>query len=280
VVRTLISTEALSSHLHDRAYVIVDCRFDLADTASGERAYEAGHIPGAVYAHLDRDLSGVKTGVNGRHPLPDPAALASAFGRLGIASGIHVVAYDQDAGMYASRLWWLLRWLGHDAVEVLDGGFAKWIAERRETVAGRERQQERRFTGAPRPDMIVDANDVAQIARNPAWRLLDARAPERYRGDTEPIDKVPGHIPGAANHFFKENLSESGTFKPADDLRAAFRKSASDAPPDHIVCYCGSGVTACHDLLALEHAGLHGAKLYPGSWSEWSADPSRPVERG
>jgi thiosulfate/3-mercaptopyruvate sulfurtransferase len=278
--RTLITTDALGAHLTDPEYAIVDCRFDLADPTWGEREYELAHIPGAGYAHLDRDLSGPKTGVNGRHPMPDPVALARLFGRLGISRGIQVVAYDQDSGMYASRLWWLLRWLGHDAVAVLDGGFAKWTTDGRPTASGRERRQERRFTGTPKSEMAVEASDVAQILHNPAWRLLDARAPERFRGDVEPIDKVPGHIPGAANHFFKTNVVDAGTFKSPDDLRASLTASIGSAPADHVVCYCGSGVTACHNLLALEHAGLHGAKLYPGSWSEWSADPRRPIERG
>jgi thiosulfate/3-mercaptopyruvate sulfurtransferase len=278
--RTLISTDVLGTRLGDPIFVVVDCRFDLADVGWGERAYEAGHVPGAAYAHLDRDLSGAKTGANGRHPMPDPAALARAFGRLGIASGSQVVAYDQDTGMYASRLWWLLRWLGHDSVAVLDGGFAKWTTEGRPTTTGRERRQEKRFAGEPKSDMTVEATDVAQVLHNPGWRLLDARAPERFRGDVEPIDKVAGHIPGAANHFFKSNIADDGTFKSPDDLRAALTAAAPSIPIDHIVCYCGSGVTACHNLLALEHAGLRGAKLYPGSWSEWSSDPTRPVERG
>jgi thiosulfate/3-mercaptopyruvate sulfurtransferase len=280
VIRTLISTEDLAAHLGDRAYVIVDCRFDLADPGWGEREYEVAHIRGAGYAHLDRDLSGAKTGANGRHPIPDAGTLALVFGRLGITDGVQVIAYDQDSGMYASRLWWLLRWLGHDGVAVLDGGFAKWTAEGRATAGGRERRQEHRFAANPKSHMTVEASDVAQVIKNPGWRLVDARAPERFRGDVEPIDKVPGHIPGAANHFFKSNLTEEGTFKSPDVLRAQLRASTGDVPVDHIVSYCGSGVTACHNLLAMAHAGLHGAKLYPGSWSEWSSDPARPVERG
>jgi thiosulfate/3-mercaptopyruvate sulfurtransferase len=177
-------------------------------------------------------------------------------------------------------LWWMLRWLGHDAVAVLDGGFAKWIAERRPTASGQERARPHEFTPAPRRDAAVDVARVAALASDRAWHLVDARAPERYRGETEPIDKTPGHIPGAVNHFFQWNLNERGTFRTPDELRAKLRESIGDIPPDHIVCYCGSGVTACHNLLALEHAGLKGAKLYPGSWSEWSADPNRPVERG
>jgi len=275
---TLISTGVLAGHLDDP--VIVDCRFKLDDEAWGRRQYEAAHIPAAVYAHLDHDLSGPKTGTNGRHPLPDPGALAQTFGRLGITNGMQVVAYDQDNGMYASRLWWLLRWLGHDAVAVLDGGFAKWTAERRETRSGAETRPPQTFVPAPRGDMVVDAAVVTSLMQNHEWRLIDARAAERYRGDVEPLDKVAGHIPGAVNHFFQTNLDESGTFRPPEDLRARLGASLGHISADHIICYCGSGVTACHDLLALEHAGLRGAKLYAGSWSEWCSDPGRPIESG
>ena len=286
--RTLISTGALALHLPDiqnegpspaSAFVIVDCRFKLDDVQWGEREYETAHIPGAVYAHLDRDLSGPKTGTNGRHPLPDPKTLSATFGRLGIASGVQVVAYDQNNGMFASRLWWLLRWLGHDAVAVLDGGFAKWTTERRETRAGREQSAGREFHASPRADMLVDANRVASLMHDSAWRLVDARAPERYRGEVEPLDRVPGHIPGAANHFFQTNVDEHGLFLTPEELRARHAVALGGIPSDRVVAYCGSGVTACHNLLAMEHAGLGGAKLYAGSWSEWSADPSRPVER-
>jgi thiosulfate/3-mercaptopyruvate sulfurtransferase len=273
---TLISTGALALHLDDEAFAIVDCRFKLDDVGWGEHDYAAAHIPGAVYAHLDRDMAGAKTGGNGRHPLPQPAALARTLSRFGIASGVQVVAYDQDNGMYASRLWWMLRWLGHDAVAVLDGGFKKWTAEGRPTMSGVESRAPREFVASVRTDMAVDVNTVA--AANDL-RLVDARAPERYRGEVEPIDKKPGHIPGAANHFFGSNL-EGGTFRTPEDLRARFKDALGDTPLDHIVCYCGSGVTACHNLLALEHAGIHGARLYAGSWSEWSSDPNRGVETG
>ena len=277
---TLISTDLLSAHLTDRAFAIVDCRYKLDDEPWGEREYAARHIPGAVYAHLGHDLSGPKTGTNGRHPLPDPHTLAHTFGRLGIASGMQVVAYDQDSGMFASRLWWLLRWLGHDASAVLDGGFAKWTAEMRPTTSGEERRAPASFEAAPRPHMVVDAGAVQRVIDSRGSRLVDARAPERYRGNTEPIDRVGGHIPGAANHFYQWNLDEHGTFRTPADLRERMRMAIGDTPPDRVISYCGSGVTACHNLLALEHAGLTGAKLYPGSWSEWSADPRRPIERG
>ena len=277
--RTLISTSALALHLGDPDFAVIDCRFKLDDTAWGEREYSSAHIPGALYAHLDRDLSGPKTGTNGRHPLPDPRTLALTFGRFGIASGVQVVAYDQQNGMFASRLWWMLRWLGHDAAAVLDGGFDAWTREERPTTSGLETRDAGTFEGTPRAGMTVGAADVASHLADPSWRLVDARAPERYRGDVEPLDKVAGHIPGAANHFFQTNVDERGLFRSPEDLRAHLRPGFGDVPPDRIVCYCGSGVTACHNLLALEHAGISGAKLYAGSWSEWSSDPSRPIER-
>jgi len=279
---TLISSAALSMHLGDAAWVVVDCRFKLDDVTWGEREYAAAHIPGAVYADLDHDLSAAKTGTNGRHPLPDAVALASTFSRLGITTGMQVVAYDQDNGMYASRLWWMLRYMGHDAVAVLDGGFAKWIAEGRETRGGGESRFPSAFNGSPRRDMIVDAATVASlIGSTPAsTRLLDARAPQRFRGESEPLDKVAGHIPGASNYFFQQNLDANGTFRTPEQLRAQLGGVLGDALPRDVVCYCGSGVTACHNLLAMEHAGLKGAKLYAGSWSEWCSDERRAVERG
>ena len=276
---TLIDTETLAPHLTDPGFAILDCRFKIEDVTWGEREYSTRHIPGAIYADLERDLSGTKTGANGRHPLPNAAGLADTFGRHGIDASVQVVAYDQDAGMYASRLWWMLRWLGHDAVAVLDGGFARWTAEGRATAAGRETRQPRRFTGAPRAGMTATIDDVAGIRSRADWRLVDARAPERYRGETETIDRTAGHIPGAANHFFKWNVNETGRFRSPEELRERLQKTLGGIPPDRVVSYCGSGVTACHNLLALEHAGLSGARLYPGSWSEWSSDPSRPTEK-
>jgi len=275
---TLIDTRTLADRLADHALAVIDCRFSLTDESWGERNYLEGHIPGAAYAHLDRDLSGTKTGNNGRHPLPSTHELTATLTRLGIDQGIQVVAYDQDTGMYASRLWWLLRWMGHKAVAVLDGGFAKWTAEELPTARGEESRPPRQFRGASVAGMVVNANEVAALARRSDWRLVDARAPERYRGEIEPIDRAAGHIPGAVNHFFKRNLANDGTFLTPEPLRARLREATNDVAPDHIVCYCGSGVTACQNLLALEHAGLGGAKLYPGSWSEWSSDPARPIE--
>jgi thiosulfate/3-mercaptopyruvate sulfurtransferase len=278
--KTLIETGTLAAHLSDPAYVVIDCRYDLRDEGWGQREYEASHIPGAAYASLDRDLSGAKTGRNGRHPLPDPESLARTFGRLGIAGDVQVVAYDQDNGMYASRLWWLLRWMGHDAVAVLDGGLTKWIGENRPLRSNVETRTPRDFQGSPRPGWMVTADETAGAVGGRDWHLVDARSPDRYRGENETIDKVAGHIPGAVNHFFKWNVGDDGVFRSADEIRDGIRASIGDVSPERVICYCGSGVTACQNLLAFEHAGLSGARLFPGSWSEWSSDPSRPIERG
>jgi thiosulfate/3-mercaptopyruvate sulfurtransferase len=278
VANTLVNTTELARHIADPDWAIVDCRFALDDTSWGEHAYEAGHIPGAVYAHLDNDLSGAKTGTNGRHPLPAINVAAATFGRLGIGRDTQVVAYDQDSGMFASRLWWMLRWLGHDRVAVLDGGFAKWQAEGRDVATGREHRAPRNFVAIPQAAMLVSVDEVATLKGG--TRLVDARAPERFRGEVEPLDRVPGHIPGALNHFFKTNLNEEGTFRSADELRAQLTQELGTTRSEDVVCYCGSGVTACHNVLAMEHAGLTGVRLYAGSWSEWCSDPTRPVARG
>jgi thiosulfate/3-mercaptopyruvate sulfurtransferase len=274
--RTIVSTDILVAHLD--AWVVVDCRFDLGDEAWGREQYLASHIPGAVYASLSEDLAGERTGRNGRHPLPPVEALAATFGRLGIDRSAQVVVYDQDAGMYASRLWWSLRYLGHEAVALLDGGWAAWTREGRPTRSGDEVRAPRRFVPAVRPQMRVD---VAEVERLAGSRLIDARGPERYEGRVEPIDRVAGHIPGAKNHYYRRNISEeSGTLLPPEVLRAQFTTVLGGHAPEETVMYCGSGVSACHNLLAMEHAGLGGAKLYAGSWSEWSSDPRRPVEQG
>jgi thiosulfate/3-mercaptopyruvate sulfurtransferase len=259
--------------------VVVDCRFNLDRVDEGRAEYAVAHVPGAVYAHLNDDLSAPPTGTNGRHPLPAPATFEKTLGRLGISNDSQVVAYDQDSGMYASRLWWMLRWMGHDAVAVLDGGFDKWTAEGRPVSSGLEQREGRPFVGHPRADLVATVDSVAALAERPDWRLLDARAAERFRGEVEPLDRVAGHIPGALNHHYKNNLSANGTFRPAEELRRELGRTLGDTPADHLVCYCGSGVSACHNLLALEAAGMRGAKLYVGSWSEWSGDPARPVER-
>lgn len=260
--------------------LIVDASFDLADTGAGEKAYAAGHLPGARYAHLDRDLSGAKTGRNGRHPLPTREAFAATAAGLGLRPGTQVVAYDGQGGMYAARLWWMLRWIGHGAAAVLDGGTAAWTA-----AGGALTQALPATPGAagayPLGDSLAPSLDGdALLARLGRVRLIDARAGERFRGEVEPLDRLAGHIPGASNRFFKDNLQADGRFKPAAELREAFAVLLGARAPAEVVHQCGSGVTACHNLLAMEAAGLSGSVLYPGSWSEWSSDPSRPVARG
>lgn len=278
---TLVSTQELSVHLGEPDWAVLDCRFDLSDVAAGGRSYLEGHIPGALYCSLDRDLSGPKSGRNGRHPLPDIDALAATFGAWGIDSRTQVVAYDQDSGMYASRLWWLLRYAGHDAVAVLDGGFARWTREGHPVASRIESRTPRLFEAAPREHWRLTVADVERLVDQPRpdRLLVDARAPERFHGQSETIDKAAGHIPGARNHFFKRNLSPDGTFLDPAELKARWTETLGSTPPEHAVIYCGSGITACHNLLALEHAGLSGARLFPGSWSEWSSDPARPVAK-
>jgi len=269
VLSTLVDTESLAAHLDDPAWAIVDCRFNLADTEEGERLYADGHIPGAVYAHLDRDLSAPKTGTNGRHPLPSVEAMAAMLGRLGIEGSTQVVAYDQDTSMYAARLWWMLRYLGHEAVAVLDGGMGKWLREGRPMRDGIEARRAARFTAQPRAQMLALADEVLASLGAGRTRIVDARAPERYRGDVEPLDPVAGHVPGAVNHHYMANLAPDGTFLPADELRRRLEPVLGGAPATSTYVYCGSGVSACHDILALELAGLGTARLYAGSWSEW-----------
>ena len=275
--KTLIDPSTLSKHLHDPDWVVIDCRFDLANPDKGEEWYREGHIPGARYAHLDRHLSGPKTGTNGRHPLPDAETLCKTFSALGISNGKQVVAYDADSAMYAARLWWMLRWMGHDAVAVLDGGLALWQREGHPVRGGVESSTVGHFKGAPRPGWRLTVDEVAALVGDRSRLLVDSRTPDRYRGIGETLDKVGGHIPGAANYFFQQNLAADKTFKDADDLQTQWAPILEGRDPKDVVVYCGSGVTACHNLLALEHAGIHGVKIFPGSWSEWSADPSRPV---
>ncbi len=281
MTQPLITPTELAAGLGDHAVTVVDSRFDLAQPAWGDAQYPLAHIPGAVYAHLDRDLSGAKTGSNGRHPLPEPADFRAAMSRLGIGPGVAVVAYDQADGMWASRLWWLLRYYGHAEVCVLDGGLARWQAEGRPTVAGVEARRAASFVGVPRPGWIVEAAELQARWMNAADRVvIDARAGERYRGEVEPIDRVAGHIPGAVNQPYKTNVDADGRFLAPEVLRARYGELLAGRAPEQAVTYCGSGVSAAHNLLALEIAGLSGARLYPGSWSEWSSDDARPVERG
>jgi thiosulfate/3-mercaptopyruvate sulfurtransferase len=273
--RTLISANDTAAHNADPAWRIVDCRHDLTDTGAGERAYRDGHIPNAHFLHLDRDLSGPKTGKNGRHPLPDPETLARRLGHIGISNATQVIAYDDSGGMFAARLWWLLRWLGHDNVAVLDGGLSAW------RKAGLPLTDEAPVSSPARFDWklaqpTVKADDLQLLLHSPDILIVDARAPDRFRGENETLDPVGGHIPGAVNRFFKDNLAADGRFKPAAQLRSEWDTVLNGRRAAAVVNQCGSGVTACHNLLAMEIAGLHGARLYPGSWSEWCSDPARP----
>jgi thiosulfate/3-mercaptopyruvate sulfurtransferase len=276
---TLASTAEFAAHLDDPAWVLFDCRHDLANPDSGAQAYATAHIPGARFLHLDRDLSAPTTGKNGRHPLPDPQAFMRTLGAAGVDTNKQVVAYDAQTGVYAARLWWMLRWLGHENVAVLDGGYAKWTQEARPVTSNVPRPAPARFAGRPRA-ISVDADEVMRSLGRPGRVLVDARSPDRYRGENETLDPVGGRIRGSLNRFFRDNLDASGCFKPAADLRRAFAALIGDAPPDAVVHSCGSGVSACHNLLAMEIAGLSGSRLYPGSWSEWCSDPSRPTEKG
>lgn len=267
---TIISAKDLHQHLHDPSWRVVDCRFQLDDTEAGRRAYQAGHIPGALYAHLDKDLSGpIIPQQTGRHPLPSVAETEALFSRLGIDRKVQVVVYDDKGGAIAARLWWMLRWLGHDAVAVLDGGWSAWIAHAYPVEDTVPDVALRTFIAQERTDWILNADQVDAIRQDDEWALIDSRTPERYRGEHEPIDPVAGHIPGARNAPHPETVGPEGTYRTAGELRAHFQQVADQRPAEHTVFYCGSGVTACRNILAYKAAGLGDARLYPGSWSEW-----------
>jgi thiosulfate/3-mercaptopyruvate sulfurtransferase len=280
---------------------IVDCRFELLNPTAGRLSYEAGHIPGARYADLNQDLSAPVTAESGRHPLPDPATFAATLARLGVRRGVQVVAYDAAGGAFAARLWWMLRAWGHATVAVLDGGYPAWLAAGGATQAGEEPPGAVARGGHPpgavarggqppaggailAPPIaswpVVTTAEVAELLRDPRHLLVDARAGERYAGSVEPIDAVAGHVPGAENHPFSMNLGADGRFLPAPELRDRWHSRLGSRDPKHVVAMCGSGVTACHNLLSLAVAGLTGARLYAGSWSEWIRDPRRPIARG
>jgi thiosulfate/3-mercaptopyruvate sulfurtransferase len=276
---TLVSVDVLAAHLNDAGWVICDCRHDLADTEAGSRAYRESHIAGARFVHLDSDLSAPKTGRNGRHPLPDPGKFVRRLGELGVDNAKQVVAYDASGGYYAARLWWMLRWMGHDAVAVLDGGWNAWLKAPHSIAKQVPKIEAARFIARLRTNLACDASAVSTRLGRHGPLLLDARAPNRYRGENETLDPVAGHIPGAANRFFQLNLKADGGFKPPSALREEFNAALGASAPSDVIHYCGSGVTACHNLLAMEVAGLSGSRLYPGSWSEWCADPLRPVAK-
>jgi thiosulfate/3-mercaptopyruvate sulfurtransferase len=274
----LISTAELAGHLSDPDWLVADCRFELGKPGAGRDAWRAGHIPGAVHFDLETDLSAPVTPATGRHPLPTPAVFAETLGRLGVGNATRVACYDGGSGAFAARLWWMLRWLGHDAVAVLDGGFAAWTSEGRPVDARPAPRAPARFAAKPRPQMVLDAAGVAAaLARGET--LVDVRGAERYAGQVEPLDAVAGHVPGAVNLPYLENLDAAGRFRAPAQLAALWRDRTAAEPGRAPICMCGSGVTACQGLLALEAAGIPGGRLYAGSWSEWIRDPARPVAR-
>ena len=278
---TLIGVDALRSlQAGPNPPLVLDASFELGNVGAGEAAYATGHVPGSRYVHLDRDLCAEKTGRNGRHPLPDRTAFARTAGALGVTPATRVVALDRNGGMYAARLWWMLRWLGHAEVAVLDGGYKAWIAAGGEPSTEPEARVADALPYPERP-ALVGSVEVAELSRRLGRAMvLDARSAERFRGEKEPIDPVAGRIPGAFNRFHGENLLPGGLFKPAGVLRDELQALLGTRAPAEVIHSCGSGVTACHNLLAMEHAGLAGSLLYPGSWSDWSADPARPIARG
>ena len=259
---------------------IVDCRFDLGDTGAGRSAYARSHIPGAVYAHLDEDMSGpIVPGRTGRHPLPDAPLFARTVARLGISNQSQVALYDDSGGSMAARMWWMLRWIGHEAVAVLDGGWGAWTAAGLPTRGGAETAPAGSFTANPRPELVVDATEMLAKTASGGALVIDARGADRFRGENETHDPIGGHIPGASNLPHVGNLRD-GLFRDPAELAARFAELMGNRPPSELIFYCGSGVSACHNALALEHAGLGEARLYPGSWSDWITDPSRPTAQG
>lgn len=279
--QTLISASQLSAVLDDPGVRIVDCRYDLADTKAGARAYRQSHISGAVYAHLHDDLAGPITARTGRHPLPDPAHFAATLGGWGVDNDSQVVVYDGGPGAMAARLWWMLRWLGHDKVAVLDGGFAAWqqAGGRTESGAGSQRAAAV-FQAREQAGMTLDSEQVEHALAANTLLLVDARARPRYLGETEPLDTVAGHIPGAVNRPFEQNMDARGRFLPRETLAKHYQELLASNPGKQPCFMCGSGVTACHGLLAMEVAGIPGGLLYPGSWSEWITDSNRAIAAG
>ena len=286
---TLIDVESLRTLIGTPGTLVLDCRFDLAAPASGREAYLRGHLPGARYLDLNRDLSAPVSAASGRHPLPEPVALDAFFRGLGVVPDTQAVVYDESNGSFAARAWWLLRWLGHPKVAVLDGGMSAWLRAKGALESGELSRGApvpsaggARGSGAVQVDRqaVIGTDELIAALDNPRTLLIDARAAERFAGAVEPIDPVAGHIPGAANHPFSANLRADSRFLPAEELERRWRDRLAGTSPADVIVMCGSGVTACHNLLALERAGFVGARLYAGSWSEWIRDPRRPVARG
>jgi thiosulfate/3-mercaptopyruvate sulfurtransferase len=279
---TLISSAELFRNFINPDWAIVDCRFTLADPNLKQSEYEKSHIPGAVYAHLERDLTGpVIPGQTGRHPLPDIFQISQFLSRIGIDDQVQVITYDDSCGaIAAARLWWMLRWLGHSAVAVLDGGWQDWLANGFPTKNGREYRHYRNFLPSPKPELLADADEVLRGLNQPGCRIIDARSADRFRGENESLDPVAGHIPGAYNAPYQNNVDTNGKFLSKNELIRQYQKFEKSAPDDKRIFYCGSGITACHDILAFAHAGLGEAQLFAGSWSEWITVRDRPVEMG
>jgi thiosulfate/3-mercaptopyruvate sulfurtransferase len=279
---TLITADQLAQHIADPDWIVLDCRHDLMNHEAGHAAYDAGHLPHAQFASVETDLSDKRSGANGefrgRHPLPTREAFVETLRRWGVHHGSQVVVYDAHGGMFAARAWWMLRWVGHEAVAVLDGGLPAWQAKELPLSTASETRMRGNIDLRPALVETVDANEVQANLQTKKHLVVDARAADRFRGENETIDPDGGHIPGAKNRFFKDNLQADGSFKPADQLRAEWAGVVLN--PELAIMQCGSGVTACHNLLALEIAGMQGAVLYPGSWSEWCADAARPVATG
>lgn len=278
--RPLISATALADAIGDPGLRIVDCRYDLADTDAGKQAYESAHIPSAIYAHLHHDLAAPITSTSGRHPLPDPDRFAQTLGRWGIGNENQVVVYDDGPGAMASRLWWMLHWLGHEKVAVLDGGFAAWAQLGGVTSTGTDYYPGTVFRHQEQKHLMLNAEEVEAGLAAQSLLLVDVRARPRYLGETEPLDSVAGHIPGAVNLPFQQNLDSLGLFLPPDELATSYKTLMASHPGKQPCFMCGSGVTACHGLLAMAVAGIPGARLYPGSWSEWITDSNRAITVG
>ena len=276
----LISTTELAAKIGDSNCVIFDCRHDLFDAGKGERLYRNGHIPGAIYANLDTDLSGEKNGSNGRHPLPSPVAFMAFLARNGVTNTSKMIAYDDVGGQFASRLWWLARWIGLTDVSLQDGGISKWVADGHALSRDVPAPKPAALRGHADPLMVLNADEVEAGLKIASTTLIDARAPERYRGEVEPIDPVAGHIAGAKNRFYKENLNADLTMRAPAEIKSAFLSMMNAPKADEVVHQCGSGVTACANIFAMEYAGLTGSKLYAGSWSEWITNPARPIVKG
>jgi thiosulfate/3-mercaptopyruvate sulfurtransferase len=279
--RALISVAGLIQYIDDPTWIVVDCRFSLDDPESGYRDYLTAHIPKAVYAHLEDHLSGeVIPGETGRHPLPEIEDISTRFTSWGIGDSSQVIAYDDQGGMMAARLWWLLKYLGHENVAVLDGGISAWIEAGQEVSSSIPTPIPNIFTPRPQADMLTTAEEILTHFGDPRYALVDSRAPERYRGEVEPIDPISGRIPGARNYFYATNLNSRGHFIEKDVLKGRFKAIFGKIPAERITFYCGSGVSAAHNVLAMEHAGLGMAKIYAGSWSHWITDPERPIAKG